>query len=136
MNVIKSVVGVLFFAAVVGLPFWLFLVADDICPAPPPCPSRKRVGVFIMGSGKYLPLLKQLVGSMEEHFCAGGAAHVHYLLFVDELAAASWEPTNRTRDRSYTLIEHHQQGWPKDTLYIFRMLLSHKESVDYVGNFD
>ena len=45
-----------------------------------------RIGFLLMGSGKYIQLVDQLIKSMDKHFCTQkDHIHVHYFIFTDNL---------------------------------------------------
>ena len=87
-----------------------------------PVPHLRRVGFFLIGTGKYLELVNQLIESMEEHFCTKKQAYVHYFVFTD---VASWSPTlEDTFYRNYTIIHQDKLAWPMSTLLRFEIIIN------------
>lgn len=102
-------------------------------------PTRiRRVGFFLMGTGRYIRLVQQLLESMETHFCAG-RHYVHYFIFTDDktyMPKLNTNPLSPPGSRNFTRIYQERLGWPKDTLMRFEMLLRHKDALRYEQDFD
>jgi hypothetical protein len=95
-----------------------------------------KIGIFLMGTGKYIKLIQQLVESMERFFCIGpkfNIFQVHYLIFTDDF---EWKPSlNNSMNRFYTKVYQKKLGWPYDTLNRFEMIFNRTKMLE-LDSFD
>ena len=89
--------------------------------------QRPRVAFLLIGTGKYIKFIKQLVESMEKHFCRlSPQIHVHYFIFTDNIY---FKPDLIRKDRNFTNIYQEHLKWPMSTLLRFEHILKVKENV-------
>lgn len=99
--------------------------------------SSINIGFLIMGTGKYIKLVDQLIESMEKYFCVkekNANFLVNYLIFTDN---SSFVPPidSKNKLRGYTILYQTKLGWPLDTLLRFNIILSNNikyASFDYL----
>jgi hypothetical protein len=91
--------------------------------------SQKIVGFFLMGTGKYLKLVEQLISSMEENFCVkNNQIYVNYFIFTDNKI---WTPNNIKQSlHKYKIIYRKSQNWTMNTLLRFEMILNEYEHLN------
>ena len=86
----------------------------------------RRVGFFLMGTGKYIKLTDQLITSMETHFCTDPRmpVYVHYFIITDEKSYSPQLASNsKLHRRNYSLIYQKQMEWPYSTLLRFEIIV-------------
>ena len=75
--------------------------------------SNINIGFFIMGTGKYIKLVDQLVQSMEENFCVKDKHSnffVNYFIFTDNDSYVP--PMEATKNlRGYSIINQKKLGY-------------------------
>lgn len=95
--------------------------------------SNINIGFFIMGTGKYIKLVDQLVQSMEENFCVKekhGNFFVNYFIFTDNDSYVP--PMDATKNhRGFSIINQKKLGWPLDTLLRFEIILRNQKKYRY-----
>ena len=88
--------------------------------------QRRRVGFFLIGTGKYIKFAQQLIESMEKHFCTNSPhIYVHYFIFTD---ATDFEPRLMSKgyndgNRNFTNIYQEHLQWPMSTLLRFENII-------------
>jgi hypothetical protein len=82
---------------------------------------RRRVGFFLIATGKYIELARRLIDSTEKHFCSNSPhIYVHYFIFTDN---TQFNPTLTNGDRNFTIIFQKHLEWPMSTLLRFENIL-------------
>lgn len=91
----------------------------------------RRVGFFIMGTGKYLKLVEQLIRSLDDHFCVNNKQiYVNYFVFTDN---KTWTPVAQrfpSSNRQFRIIYRQNQNWTLNTLLRFEMILKIYDSLN------
>ncbi len=83
---------------------------------------KKKVGLLIVATGKYIQFVEPLIKSARKHFCTNH--DVTYFIFTDRYL----EP-----QKDVVPIEHKRLGWPYDTMMRCAAYYSNKE---YYEHFD
>lgn len=86
--------------------------------------AKRKVGMCIMATGKYLAYAEECIASARKHFCPEDV--VTFFLFTDGTPTAAKD-----------VIKIHQErlGWPKDTLMRFKVYLDNSHlfaNMDYM----
>jgi len=82
---------------------------------------RRRVGFFLIATGKYIELARRLLESTEKHFCSNSPhIYVHYFIFTDN---TQFKPQLTNGDRNFTIIFQKHLEWPMSTLLRFENIL-------------
>ena len=88
-----------------------------------------KIGFFLMGTGKYIQLVDQLINSLEKHLCPHkGHIHVHYFIFTDK---SDYKPAINQSKRTYSIVQQQQIKWPNSTLLRFDIVLRHQHKYNY-----
>ena len=89
--------------------------------------TKRRVAFLLIGTGKYITFAKQLVDSMEKHFCPlSPHIYVHYFIFTDNIL---FKPDLINKNRNFTNIYQEHLKWPMSTLLRFEHILKVRENV-------
>jgi hypothetical protein len=82
---------------------------------------QHRVAFFLIGTGKYISFIKQLIESMEKNFCSYSPhVYVHYFIFTDN---TNFKPDIINKNRNFTNIFQEHLKWPMSTLLRFENIL-------------
>lgn len=82
---------------------------------------QHRVAFFLIGTGKYISFIKQLIESMEKNFCSNSPhVYVHYFIFTDK---TNFKPDLIHKNRNFTNIYQEHLKWPMSTLLRFENIL-------------
>jgi len=90
--------------------------------------SKKRIGLLVMATGKYIEFVNPLLDSADDYFCK--KHEVTYYIFTDGQLAPR---------KNVVLIKQEQMGWPYDTMMRFAVYNNHKEQFadcDYLFSCD
>ena len=77
--------------------------------------GKKRVGLLVMATGKYIEFVDPLLDSADDYFCKNH--EVTYYIFTDGQLAPR---------KNVVIIEQEQLGWPYDTMMRFAVYNKHK----------
>jgi len=105
--------------------FFFFLLSTLCFTHTIPKPTRHKVGLLIVATGRYIEFVEPLVKSAEKHFLPGH--DVTYFVF-----------TNRelpNLECNIVKIEQKRLGWPYDTMMRYEMYYNakdHFEDIDYL----
>jgi hypothetical protein len=95
---------------------------------------KPKLGLFLLGTGKYLDLVDQLIYSLEKYFCRKEKKsyfYVHYFIFTDKIDYKPAINSEFNSYRNYSIIKQNKLGWPRDTLMRFEIILNHSKILDY-----
>ena len=89
-----------------------------------------KIGFFLMGTGKYIELVDELIKSMEIYFCPNNKIiEVNYIIFTDKI---NYKPIlNNDKYRKFNIIQQNKLKWPNSTLLRFEIVLSQSDFLDY-----
>ncbi len=109
----KLSIVALFILLGIGL-FLSVIECGDTC-------ARKKVGLLIVATGKYIEFVPRLLDSADKHFCTNH--EVTYFVFTD----VQLSPRNNVK-----IFYQARLGWPHDTLMRSSIYYQHKDELEHM----